>query len=127
LSIIPIALFAILTAGTLLFSLTTALLFSSFWIGLYLLFLIPTLFITISTAVALWAWAICSFLTARWLYNLIPVSVRGDVEVDMPNGKTVVVNKTGEGFGDLHADVVRKVEGVKRVEVVDVKVPADAY
>lgn len=45
----------------------------------------------------------------------------------MPNGKTVVVNKTGEGFGDLHADVVRKVEGVKRVEVVDVKVPADAY
>jgi hypothetical protein len=27
------------------------------------------------------------------------------MEVAMPNGKTVVVNKTGEGFGDVEAKV----------------------
>jgi hypothetical protein len=27
------------------------------------------------------------------------------MEVDMPNGKTVVVNKTGEGYGDVKAKV----------------------
>jgi hypothetical protein len=36
---------------------------------------------------------------------MIPVSVRGGMEVAMPNGKTVVVNKTGEGYGDVEAKV----------------------
>jgi hypothetical protein len=36
---------------------------------------------------------------------LIPVNVRGGMEVEMPNGKTMVVNKTGEGFGDIEAKV----------------------
>jgi hypothetical protein len=36
---------------------------------------------------------------------MIPLSVTGGVEVDMPNGKTVVVNKTGDGYGDVEAKV----------------------
>jgi hypothetical protein len=31
------------------------------------------------------------------------------MEVDMPNGKTMVVNKTGEGYGDVEAKVVHPV------------------
>jgi hypothetical protein len=36
---------------------------------------------------------------------MIPLSVRGGTEVDMPNGKTVVVDKTGEGYGNVEAKV----------------------
>jgi hypothetical protein len=32
--------------------------------------------------------------------------VRGGVAVDVPNGKTVVVNKSGGGYGDLEGKIV---------------------
>lgn len=60
---------------------------------------------TVSLGIAIWIWAVSSFLVARWAYNMIPLNVRGGMEVDMPNGKTVVVNKTGEGYGDVKAKV----------------------
>jgi hypothetical protein len=44
---------------------------------------------------------VSSFLAARWVYNVVPVNVRGKAEVGMPNGEKVVVNKqdgwSGEG------------------------------
>jgi len=42
---------------------------------------------------------------ARWAYRLVPLSARGGVEVEMPNGKTVVVNKTEDGYGDVNTEV----------------------
>jgi len=63
------------------------------------------LFIAVSLAIAVWIWAVGSFLVARWLYNIIPLNVRGRMEVDMPNGKTLAVKKTGEGYGDIDANV----------------------
>lgn len=105
LSFTPLALFVSFAAGTVSLALITALLFSLFWLGAALLVLIPTLFVTVSLALGLWAWAVASFVVARWAYNLIPVSVRGGVEVGMPNGKTVTVSKTGEGYGDVQASV----------------------
>jgi hypothetical protein len=105
LSFTPIALFASFALATILFSFITALLFSLFWIGAALLVLVPTLFVTVSLGIAVWIWAVSSFLVTRWAYNMIPLSVRGGMEVDMPNGKTVVVNKTGDGYGDVEAKV----------------------
>lgn len=82
-------------------SLIAALLFSLFWIGIALLILVPTLFITVSLGIVVWIWAVSSFLAARWVYNVVPVNVRGKAEVGMPNGEKVVVNKqdgwSGEG------------------------------
>lgn len=53
----------------------------------------------------MWIWAVSSFLVARWVYGFVPVSVKGDAEVALPNGKRVVVEKTGDGYGDVKADV----------------------
>lgn len=44
-------------------------------------------------------------MVARWLYNVLPVSVKGKAEVGIPNGKTIVVDKTGGGYGDVNAEV----------------------
>lgn len=105
LSFTPIALFASFVLATVLFSFITAFLFSLFWIGAAVLVLVPTLFVTVSIGIAVWAWAVGSFILSRWLYNLIPLTVRGGMAVDMPNGKTVLVSKTGDGYGDVDAKV----------------------
>ena len=77
-----------------------------FWIGVALLILLPTLFITVSLAIAVWAWAVGSFLLARWVYSIIPLSAKGKAEVGYLNGnKKVVAAKTGEGYGDVKAEV----------------------
>ncbi|KAG4424917.1 hypothetical protein IFR04_001888 [Cadophora malorum] len=105
LSFTPIALFLSFSLGVLFLSLITALLFSLFWIGVALLVLVPTLFITVSLAIVVWVWAVSSFLVARWVYNVVPVSVKGMTEVALPNGKVAVVEKTGEGYGDVKGEV----------------------
>lgn len=105
LSFTPVAVFASFTAGVLLLSFICAFLFSLFWIGVALLVLVPTLFITVSLGIAVWIWAVCTFLIAKWVYDMIPVNVRGGAVVDMPNGKSVVLEKTGEGYGDVRGDI----------------------
>ncbi|CZR54282.1 uncharacterized protein PAC_04165 [Phialocephala subalpina] len=103
-SFLPLALFASFVLGTLLLSLISALLFSLFWIGVALLVLVPTLFITVSLAFVFWVWAISSFLISKWVYDRIPVSIKGQSEVGLPNGKKLVVDK-GEGKGDFKGEV----------------------
>src|SRR6202012_5948959 len=108
LSFTPVALFLSFTVGTLLISLITALVFSLFWIGVALLVLVPTLFITISLGIAVWIWAVTSFLVARWVYNVVPVNVRVRTEVGLPNGKKVVINKN-DGWrdnGEIKSEIV---------------------
>lgn len=101
----PILLFTTFVVSTIIFSFASALFFSLFWIGAALLVLVPSLFTTVALGIAIWAWAIGSFVVAKWLYSIIPVSVRGKAAVDMPNGKTLKVKKTGDGYGDVKAEV----------------------
>jgi len=105
LSATPILIFASFTIGTVLLSLVTAALFSLFWVGVALLVLVPTLFITVSLGIAIWIWLVSSFLVARWVYNAMPINVKGKTEVGLPNGKKIVVTKSGEGFGDVKGEV----------------------
>lgn len=35
----------------------------------------------------------------------MPVKVMGKSELALPNGKKAVVTKTGEGYGDLNAEI----------------------
>jgi len=104
-SFTPLALFLSFVLGVLILSFVTALLFSLFWIGVALLVLVPTLFITVSLGIVVWIWAVSSFLISRWIYNAVPISVRGRTEVGLPNGKTAVVDKSGEGFEDIKGEV----------------------
>jgi membrane protein implicated in regulation of membrane protease activity len=105
LSATPLLLFVSFTVGTLFLSLITAAVFSLFWIGVALLVLIPTLFVTVSIGIAVWIWLVSSFLIARWVYNVVPINVRGKTEVGLPNGRKAVVTKSGEGYGDLDGEV----------------------
>lgn len=105
LSFTPLALFLSFTIGVLALSFISALLFSLFWIGVALLVLVPTLFVTVSLGIVVWIWAVSSFYIAKWVYDMVPVNVRGVTEVAFPNGKVAVVEKTGEGYGDVKAEV----------------------
>ena len=80
LSFTPLLLFGSFAVAIILFSFISALLFSLFWIGVALLILVPTLFITVSLGIVVWIWAVSSFLVARWVYNVVPVNVRGKAE-----------------------------------------------
>lgn len=73
-----------------------------------LLVLIPTLFITVSLGIVVWIWAVTSFLVARWVYNVMPVNVKGKTEIGLPNGKKVVVDKEDgwRGEGKVKGEVV---------------------
>lgn len=44
-------------------------------------------------------------MAARWLYNVLPVNVKGTAEAKFPNGKKIVLDKSGEGYGDVKAEV----------------------
>lgn len=103
-SCLPLALFTSFVLGTLALSLITALIFSLFWTGVALIVLIPTLFVTVGSAILVWMWAIGSFLVVRWVYDMVPVSVRGTTEVGLPNGKKFVVDK-GEGKTEFSGGV----------------------
>ena len=70
-------------------------LFSLFWIGVAFLALVPAVLVTSSIAVLVWAWAVGSFLVARWLYEHSPVGVKGELEIDAA-GRKVEVSK-GDG------------------------------
>ena len=71
-----------------LFALVTAVLFTLFWTGVALLFLVPTLFLTFSVAVLVWLWIVSAFVVARWIYNLVPATA-GAGPRRQPSGKQV--------------------------------------
>ncbi|OLN96889.1 hypothetical protein CCHL11_02323 [Colletotrichum chlorophyti] len=103
-SFLPILLFVSFSLSTVAFALGVAAVFSLFWIGVALLVLVPTLFFTCSIAVLVWVWAAGSFVVAKRMYELSPVSARGDLEVDAPNGKTYAVTKRGDGIHPYSAE-----------------------
>jgi len=100
-----LVIFACFVGSTIVFALGSALLFIAFWVGVALFLLLPTLFVTVSVGILVWMWAVSSFFIARWAYEMVPVSTKGNFGVEMPNGKTITVKKTGNGYGDVEAKV----------------------
>ncbi|TDZ54089.1 hypothetical protein CTRI78_v006517 [Colletotrichum trifolii] len=96
-SSLPILVFSTFAISTVLFALGAAVIFALFWVGVALFILVPTLFFTCSIAILVWVWAAGSFLLAQWLYNMSPISAKGSVEVDTPNGQKLVVAKQEDG------------------------------
>ncbi|KAK1966353.1 hypothetical protein LY78DRAFT_54935 [Colletotrichum sublineola] len=94
---LPILVFVSFAASTVAFAFGAAAVFSLFWIGVALLFLVPTLFFTCSIAVLVWIWAAGSFVVAKRLYDMSPIRTTGDLEVHAPNGKTYAVTKHEDG------------------------------
>lgn len=98
----PLLLFTAFASSTILFSISAAILFSVFWIGVALCALIPTLFVTITFATTAWLWLAGSFLAAKWVYSFVPVNAKGIVVVQSNGGgKKLMVEKKSEGFQDL--------------------------
>ncbi len=93
---LPVATFLAFSGGVIAFSVTMAVLFSMFWISCALLVLLPVLFVTSSIGVMFWLWAVGSFVTARWLYRMVPVSVTGRGEVRLPTGSLVKNGRLGD-------------------------------
>lgn len=85
------------SASTIAFALGAAVVFSLFWIGVALLFLVPTLFFTCSIAVLVWIWAAGSFVVAKRLYEISPIRARSDEEVDGQDRRQYAVTKHEEG------------------------------
>ncbi|KAI1407680.1 hypothetical protein F5Y13DRAFT_124499 [Hypoxylon sp. FL1857] len=100
LSLAPLLLFAGFAATTVAVSLISAVLFSLFWIGVAMLFLVPTLFITFSIALLLWLWAAATFFAGRWVYGRLPFGIDGNSKV-VANGaggkKVIFEKKDGDG------------------------------
>ncbi|KAH8195534.1 hypothetical protein TruAng_010294 [Truncatella angustata] len=101
-SALPIGLFISFSLSTVALAVISAVAFSFFWVGIALLILVPILFITVSIAIVVWLWAFATFLVGRWVYRMLPVSLQGDVQVRVPNGKQVIFQKdrnSGAGIG----------------------------
>ncbi|KAI1204580.1 uncharacterized protein F4807DRAFT_326949 [Annulohypoxylon truncatum] len=110
LSLAPILLFAGFAMTTIAFSLISAVIFSLFWIGVATLFLVPTLFITFSIALLLWAWAAATFFAGRWAYERLPLGFDGDGKIVANNsGKKIIFEKKD---GD-HTDFSIKAEAAE--------------
>ncbi|KAH7152841.1 hypothetical protein EDB81DRAFT_789839 [Dactylonectria macrodidyma] len=82
-SFLPVLLFTSFALSTVAFSLGAALVFALFWIGVAFMVLVPALLVTSSVAVLIWAWAVGSFLVARWLYNHAPIGAYEDKSVEV--------------------------------------------
>ncbi|KAH7141292.1 hypothetical protein B0J13DRAFT_556579 [Dactylonectria estremocensis] len=82
-SFLPVLLFVSFALSTVAFSLGAALVFALFWIGVAFMVLVPALLLTSSVAVLIWAWAVGSFLVARWLYNHVPTGAYEEKSVDV--------------------------------------------
>ncbi|SPN98728.1 uncharacterized protein DNG_01773 [Cephalotrichum gorgonifer] len=71
-SFIPFLIFLTFTISTALFALSAAVVFSLFWLGIGLIVLAPTLLLTSSIAVAVFAWALCSYFFVRQVSGWLP-------------------------------------------------------
>ncbi|KAG6037079.1 hypothetical protein E4U19_001265 [Claviceps sp. Clav32 group G5] len=96
-SFFPVFLFFAFSLGCIAVALGSAIVFSLFWMGVGLLVLTPTLFVTSSIAVMVWAWAVGTFVVARWLYLRTPISVNAGMQVDAA-GKQINILKDEKGF-----------------------------
>ncbi|KAI0381238.1 hypothetical protein F5Y04DRAFT_86485 [Hypomontagnella monticulosa] len=94
LSLAPLLLFVGFASTTIAVSLISAVMFSLFWIGVAMFLLVPTLFISFTIALFLWAWAAGTFFAGRWVYERLPFSIDGDGKVvSTKGGKKIIFEK----------------------------------
>ncbi|KLU91465.1 hypothetical protein MAPG_09985 [Magnaporthiopsis poae ATCC 64411] len=74
-SLLPIGLFLAFTISVLAVSMGAALLFSLFWLGVALLFLIPALFMTVSLGLLVFMWAVA----ARFAWYALPARIKASI------------------------------------------------
>jgi hypothetical protein len=82
LSFLPLLLFASFVLSVLAFAAGCAIVFTLFWAGVALLFLIPTVLATGGLAILFWAWAVSSFLVAKWTWTMVPENWKGAVGLE---------------------------------------------
>ncbi|KAM0273501.1 hypothetical protein ACHAQH_008326 [Verticillium albo-atrum] len=92
-SFLPVVIFATFALSTVAFALGAALIFALFWIGVALLVLVPTLFLTSSVGVVVWIWAAGSFVVAKKLWQVAPSSIKGGRGGETNGERTGVVLK----------------------------------
>ncbi|KAI1817223.1 hypothetical protein GGS20DRAFT_582732 [Poronia punctata] len=97
------------------FILITSTITTLFFVGLGLFFLVPSIFLGIFVACFVWLWLVGIYLVAQFIYARLPVSVKGKMQVRMPEGKHVLFHKSEESNGDLGLGVVK----AEAVEVRD--------
>ncbi|EPE31805.1 hypothetical protein GLAREA_11887 [Glarea lozoyensis ATCC 20868] len=107
-STFPILLFLAFCAGAIAVAAISAVLFTLFWIGVALLVLLPTLFVTISLGCFAWAWALVSFVVARYVYRSVWGEEGSQALVRVKNGSAEV----WEGKNEKVNEVVEKVKEV---------------
>ncbi|GAB1314776.1 hypothetical protein MFIFM68171_04986 [Madurella fahalii] len=83
-SLIPVLLFLSFTGSAVLLAGGAALVFTMFWTGVALAVLVPTLFITCGIAICVWAWAVASFMAARWAFRVVQ-SIAGSPDGSAPS------------------------------------------
>ncbi|CRK42590.1 hypothetical protein BN1723_016037 [Verticillium longisporum] len=92
-SFLPLVIFATFALSTVGFALGAALIFALFWIGVALLVLVPTLFLTSAVGLLVWIWAAGSFVVARKLWQIAPASIKGGQDGSTNGERTGVVLK----------------------------------
>lgn len=71
-SVIPLGLFAAFTSSVMVLSLGAAVMFSLFWLGMAMLVLVPTLFVTVTIGSIMFFWLIAG----KFAWNSLPAGVR---------------------------------------------------
>ncbi|ROT43683.1 hypothetical protein SODALDRAFT_327885 [Sodiomyces alkalinus F11] len=105
-SFLPLVTFAVFALSLATLALGAAIVFSLFWIGIALLVLVPTLFLTSSIGLLVWVWAAGSFVVAKRLWALASHSpadhgydgafMKGTNEKIGANGNKEAGEKNGE-------------------------------
>jgi hypothetical protein len=73
-----------------------------FWVVAALLVLVPVLLITVSLGLMVAFTAVSSYFVTMKVFGAVP---EGRKEMALPNGKVAVMEKKGEGLGDVYGEV----------------------
>lgn len=107
-SFLPLFLFISFAFSTAICALIFALVFALFWVGVAMLFLVPTLFVTFSVGILVWIWACATFLVCRWVYNRLPENMRPSSD------KLVIFGNQSNGVDFDSVDVKAEVDNIKQ-------------
>ncbi|EKD20548.1 hypothetical protein MBM_01230 [Drepanopeziza brunnea f. sp. 'multigermtubi' MB_m1] len=102
LALVSTVLFILFWTGVLLLALISAALFVLFWVVTALLVLIPVLLIMVSLGLMVAFTAVSSYFVTMKVFGAVP---EGRKEAALPNGKVAIVEKNGEGLGDVNGEV----------------------
>ncbi|KAI1330191.1 hypothetical protein F5Y16DRAFT_48922 [Xylariaceae sp. FL0255] len=101
----PILLFLSFSLATLAFALLSAAAFSLFWIGVALLFLVPTLAVTGFLGLIAWVWVLAAYVAGRWAYDRFSPAARGKQGgpiVDFQKKEKMMAATNGSGDDENH-------------------------